>query len=500
VVQGAHRADRAPEFTSCSASFEAELDYVLRTLRRHGVSPRDAEDLAQDVFLVMWRRWGDFDPTRPLRAWLAGIAFKVAHEHHKRSSRWWPRETLDPRDERPLPDEQVVSAYNRRLVLGALRRLSERQRAILVMHELDELPMPEIAALMEVPLFTGYSRLRLARKAFARAVEKQRVHMPDPQEAALPPPALLDVEREAPPVAPSARKRVVSRMRAALAHPPAPRPAPRLPASRAPWLVAAAAAGALIAVAVGRGAGERWPALAVSPGAPSPAKVVAVVPARGLVGYWKFDEAPGSTQARDHSGHGNDCLVRSAGGQAVFGAGRLGGAVALDGRGWLECPRPQALARLDRALSISVWVKPMSTVGGRQALVARQLGQENQDYFLLALNGDTLEVQSDLWASATKRRVPRPAGHWFHVAAVQGADGRRTLYLDGEEIGRSNKSRPVALGGGSNPLTIGGAINGPAPRAANERFQGQLDELALFARPLGEGEVRALAAGAQPSP
>lgn len=495
MVQGARRAETAPEFTSCSASFEAELDYVLRALRRHGVSPRDAEDLAQDVFLVMWRRWGDFDSTRPLRAWLAGIAFKVAHEHHKRSHRWWPRESLDPRDERPLPDEQVVSAYNRSLVLGALRRLSDRQRAILVMHELDELPMPEIAALMEVPLFTGYSRLRLARKAFARAVEKQRARMPDPL-AALPPQTLLEVERPAPPVAPAVRKRAVSRLRAALEHPHLPRPAPPPPASRTPWLVAAAAAG-LVALAVGQAGRESRPGLLA--GSP-PARAVAAVPARGLVGYWTFDEAPGSTVARDRSGQGNDCLVRSAGGLAQFGAGRLGGAVALDGRGWLECPRAQALARLDRALSISVWVRPARIAPGRQVFVARQLGDSHEDYFMLALNGDTLEVQSDLWASATKRPLSRPAGQWFHVAAVQGIDGRRTLYLDGVEIGRSNKSRVVALGGGTNPLTIGGAINGPAPRAANERFEGALDELALFDRPLGEGEVRALAAGARPAP
>jgi len=136
-VQGARRVETDP--FEGSASFEAELDYVLRALRRHGVSARDAEDLAQDVFLVMWRRRADFDPGRPLRAWLAGIAFKVAHEHHKRSRRFWPREGLDPRDERPLPDEQVASARARSLVLGALGRLSERQRAILVMHDLDGL-------------------------------------------------------------------------------------------------------------------------------------------------------------------------------------------------------------------------------------------------------------------------------------------------------------------------------------------------------------------------
>jgi hypothetical protein len=226
-----------------------------------------------------------------------------------------------------------------------------------------------------------------------------------------------------------------------------------------------------------------------APAAPSRAAL-----SRGLIGYWGFDEAPGSAVARDGSGNGNDCQVRSAGGP-VFGPGHRGGALTLDGREWLECARSEPLARLDRALSIAVWVKPARIGPGRQVFVARQLGQGREDYFLLALNGDTLEVQSNLWESATKRRLSRPVGEWFHVAAVQGTDGRRTLYLDGEEIGRSNKSRAVALGGGTNPLTIGGAMNGPPPREADERFAGALDELALFDRPLGQAEVRALAAG-----
>jgi hypothetical protein len=130
--------------------------------------------------------------------------------------------------------------------------------------------------------------------------------------------------------------------------------------------------------------------------------------------------------------------------------------------------------------------------------VARQLGAGREDYFLLALNGDTLEAQSNLWESATKRRVNRPSGAWFHVAVVQKADGRRTLYLDGVPIGRSNKSRPAALGGGTSRLTIGGAVNGPDPGVADERFSGALDELAIYARALDESEVRALAGRAQP--
>jgi RNA polymerase sigma-70 factor (ECF subfamily) len=480
----ARRVAEGPEFAGCAASFEAELDYVLRTLRRHGVRSSDAEDLAQDVFLVMWRRWADFDPTRPLRSWLAGIAFRVAHEHHKRSRRFWPREGLDPLDERPLPDEQVASASERRLVLGALARLPERQRSILVMHDLDELPMPEIAAMLKVPLFTGYSRLRMARQAFARSVKRLRANGPGLDA---PVQDLLAAERTPPPISAPVRRRVVSRARAWLAAPIPPRPRP-MPVTR-PWSVAAALAVGLVALLPGgKGAGLRAPVLAAgSPGL-----------ARGLIGYWRFDESAGATAARDLSPRHNDCLLRPSGARLSSTAGAVGGALVLDGKSWLECSRPELVAALDREISISVWVKP-AAIGGRQAFVARQLGTGAEDYFLLGLLGPKLEVQSDLWQSATHRLLAQPTGQWLHVVAVQNRGGQRWLYLDGALIGYSTASRRVSLGGGTTPLTIGGAINGPDPAAADDRFKGALDELAIYDRALSADEVRALAARTQPA-
>ena len=73
-------------------------------------------------------------------------------------------------DAGPLPDEQMSRAQDRRLILGALAALDLDRRAVFVMHELDGFSMPEIAAALSAPLNTCYSRLRLAREAFASAV------------------------------------------------------------------------------------------------------------------------------------------------------------------------------------------------------------------------------------------------------------------------------------------------------------------------------------------
>ncbi len=161
--------------SSCFEAFEAELDYLRRTLRRLGVRNADVEDLLHEVFLVLDRNWNKFDATRPLRPYLFGISFRVVAGHHRKSR----REVSQPveefaHDPQPGPEEALESARARTLVLAALGRVPLERRAVLVMHDIDDVPMSEIAGSLAIPLFTGYSRLRRARDEFEAAVRTLR--------------------------------------------------------------------------------------------------------------------------------------------------------------------------------------------------------------------------------------------------------------------------------------------------------------------------------------
>jgi RNA polymerase sigma-70 factor, ECF subfamily len=149
--------------------FQREFDYLCRTLRRLGVLPRDIEDDAQEVFLVLDRKWAEYDPSRPIRPYLFGIAFRVVASRRRRLRREIPN-AEEPISTCPQPDEALATARSRALVLRALARVPLPRRAVLVMHELDEIPMRDIARTLSIPLFTGYSRLRKARREFESAV------------------------------------------------------------------------------------------------------------------------------------------------------------------------------------------------------------------------------------------------------------------------------------------------------------------------------------------
>ena len=157
------------------AMYRAEFPYVFRSLRRLGVRDRELEDVAHDVFLAVYRRRDDYEPGRPLRPWLFGFAHRIAADHRRLSRH--RHELPDDGDDQVAgagqrPDEQLADEQARRTLLRALDELTDDRRAVLVMHDLEGHGMPEIAEALALPLNTAYSRLRLARRDLAAAVQR----------------------------------------------------------------------------------------------------------------------------------------------------------------------------------------------------------------------------------------------------------------------------------------------------------------------------------------
>src|SRR4051794_19376332 len=161
----------APE-SNCLAAFESEFDYLFETLRRLGAAPREIEDLAQEVFVVLYRNWATFDTTRPLRPYLFGVAFRIVCAHRRRRAREIPNATLDLQDGAVSPEGSLQSKESISLLLAALDRVPLTRRAVIIMHDLDGVPIDEIAQRLSITRFGTYARLRKGRKELAVAVRR----------------------------------------------------------------------------------------------------------------------------------------------------------------------------------------------------------------------------------------------------------------------------------------------------------------------------------------
>ncbi len=182
-----------PTDASFTALYREQLDFVWRLLRRFGVRERDMEDLAHDVFVAVHGSWGRYDPARPLRPWLYGVAFRVTSDYRRRArfSREVPSEHSDQQPS-AAPDAfaAVETAERRALVAAALEELPLDQLAVFVAHELEGETVPTIAAALSIPDNTCYSRLRLARGRFEAAVRRLAA-----DRSTLPPPVPPPVPR-----------------------------------------------------------------------------------------------------------------------------------------------------------------------------------------------------------------------------------------------------------------------------------------------------------------
>ena len=160
------------EAGDCLQVYQLGLDYLIGSLRRLGVPASDDEDPPHELFLVMLQPWEASARERPVRPWLFGIAFRVASSHRRKSTREVPSEHYETEDPRERPDESASAVQNRALLLKALAQVPMERRAVLIMHEVDETSMRDIASQLGIPLFTAYSRLRKARRELDAALSR----------------------------------------------------------------------------------------------------------------------------------------------------------------------------------------------------------------------------------------------------------------------------------------------------------------------------------------
>lgn len=157
------------------AVYREHFRSVWRLLRRLGVAEAQLDDAAQDVFLVVQRRLGEFDGAAPVRAWVFAIALRVASEYRRRATRWQAEPLGEERAcAAPGPARLTELQESLRLVHEVLGELDDVRREVFVLSELEQLSAPEIASVLGVNLNTIYSRLRSARERFDAALARRR--------------------------------------------------------------------------------------------------------------------------------------------------------------------------------------------------------------------------------------------------------------------------------------------------------------------------------------
>jgi RNA polymerase sigma-70 factor (ECF subfamily) len=150
--------------------------------------PEEARDVAQEVFLQVYRTLGRFEGRSTLKTWI----YRIVVNQCRNRQRWWrrrrkdrscPIDALTPADEARLaeqgprtegPEERLERRERARAVQSALLGLSFEHRAVLLLREVEGLSGEEIAGALSLPEGTVKSRLSRARDALRCALADRK--------------------------------------------------------------------------------------------------------------------------------------------------------------------------------------------------------------------------------------------------------------------------------------------------------------------------------------
>lgn len=200
----------------------------------------------------------------------------------------------------------------------------------------------------------------------------------------------------------------------------------------------------------------------------------------GLSLYLPLDENKGDASA-DMSGNGH---VAKFVGSPKWTTGKLGAAVQLDGQSYLEvADAPKSGFDAVSALTIELWAK--QDAHHDNGLVVKLTGG---GFWPCSYNLETWS-DSNVWFGVDQDGLAISAGgyplnEWYHLAAVfEGKSKTQALYLNGKKV-KEGPTPTDTVPDGDKPVYIG------TVDPTNYRFQGAVDEVAVYSRALTAAEIQ----------
>ncbi len=134
---------------------------LVYSLCRRGVADSDADDITQQTFIAAWKSRNRYDPSRPLGAWIVGIAkFKILDAQRAAGRRRdTATETMSVVAD-DAPQQQLDRLADRMVLVDALGSLPAERRTVLERAFFSDLTHPQIAEELDLPLGTVKSHIR----------------------------------------------------------------------------------------------------------------------------------------------------------------------------------------------------------------------------------------------------------------------------------------------------------------------------------------------------
>jgi RNA polymerase sigma-70 factor (ECF subfamily) len=148
---------------------------IYHFIVRLGCDTDRAEDVVSEVFLTVWRQAGTFESRSQVSTWIMSIArFKALTAISRRREPQLDEESMEMvLDDADTPEQTVLHTDRRAQLRSCIAQMSPDHREVIDLVYYHDLPVEEVAKLLNIPKNTVKTRMFYARKHLARLLAMQ---------------------------------------------------------------------------------------------------------------------------------------------------------------------------------------------------------------------------------------------------------------------------------------------------------------------------------------
>ncbi|MFB5193243.1 RNA polymerase sigma factor [Alicyclobacillus fastidiosus] len=153
--------------------FIENKDFIYKTVYLFTRSRAVADDITQETFIRAFKNYNSYDQSKPIRPWLYKIAINVAR-NTVRSGKWKLVYGDIPETPVPSADNSLYQSEERKQLIEEIYKLSLKMRQVVILHYFNELTIPEVADVLNIPVGTCKSRLNLALATLRKSMRSDQ--------------------------------------------------------------------------------------------------------------------------------------------------------------------------------------------------------------------------------------------------------------------------------------------------------------------------------------
>jgi RNA polymerase sigma-70 factor (ECF subfamily) len=171
----ANRTTAVPSFAELYATY---FSFIWSVTRYLGVARAEVDDVVQEIFVIIHKRMHTIEKPESLRSWIYSIVRRTVSRYHRTKRTTLINTDAECGEPETLqldwctPHSLAEQSEQVALLQTLLNKLDAPKREVFLLVELEGMTAPEIAAAIEVPLNTVYSRLRAARQELDEALQR----------------------------------------------------------------------------------------------------------------------------------------------------------------------------------------------------------------------------------------------------------------------------------------------------------------------------------------